>query len=656
MKFRFRQLPVMAAFSAFSLATMIIAFQNCSDSSFKGIDSSEATLLKQGVSDDFQTDENVPLDAQLRSIGKIENRNTEFKILTQPINGQVTLTGAASGSFHYVPNKYFNGHDSFTFSESPNGLEPIVRTANITVNPVNQFPWIITDSFSFEMNSTKNAMAIATGDIESSDLQVILARNGGVGYVKTANGRIEKTDNTTLAYTPDPNFRGTDKVELFVRDPQGGISSRIVSISVGNPFRNVQPAMAVRGMACIACHAKVTSTVITDFGFGDAFFFGKKALAKANTSVFSFWSSETDYVTSYSDHYLGAWSTAQLTSNIIVPNAPIDLDLNRQSYTLKNTAQADTETNRNYLNASVKPGHPTLAATTVGEYVTAIEDIKRKASRPAATAIDVKNTVYIGSPDASTIVAKLDLNVDSVKYFKNASDSPNLSGATNASANGTNYTLATGTVVCDGDLGVRGILFLKDVTIETTSGCRIYVAGPVFQQGEIKYLNHGAPQTSKNLMNLQIISSDSITMGIGATDCESDSNPGWYNQYRKDHGGTAPSIYDNRYGTHSADTRRMPGGGPAAQARHDQLKGFATAANVQDASCRGGTAPRELHFERLMLVAPNIQSRYTGQFTGVIIAEYALFSLSKFTFQFDEVFKQVPVLPVLETSSYLDVK
>jgi len=97
--------------------------------------------------------------------------------------------------------------------------------------------------------------------------------------------------------------------------------------------------MAVRGMACIACHAKITSTVITDFGFGDAFFFGKKALGTANRSVFTFWSADTDYATSYSDHHLGAWSTASFTSNIVVPNAPIGLDLNRQSYTLKNPAQ-----------------------------------------------------------------------------------------------------------------------------------------------------------------------------------------------------------------------------------------------------------------------------------------------------------------------------
>ena len=79
----------------------------------------------------------------------------------------------------------------------------------------------------------------------------------------------------------------------------------------------------------------------------------------------------------------------------------------------------------------------------------------------------------------------------------------------------------------------------------------------------------------------------------------------------------------------------------------------------QDASCNSnslGIAPREVHFERLLLNAPRIDSRYQGQFTGVVIAEVALMSLSKFSFTFDPVFSRVPVLPLLLPSDYLLVK
>ena len=48
--------------------------------------------------------------------------------------------------------------------------------------------------------------------------------------------------------------------------------------------------------------------------------------------------------------------------------------------------------------------------------------------------------------------------------------------------------------------------------------------------------------------------------------------------------------------------------------------------------------------------------RYQGRFRGLIIAEVALFRLSKSSFEFDPVFKEVPLLPRLEDSDYLEVK
>ena len=81
--------------------------------------------------------------------------------------------------------------------------------------------------------------------------------------------------------------------------------------------------------------------------------------------------------------------------------------------------------------------------------------------------------------------------------------------------------------------------------------------------------------------------------------------------------------------------------------------------SFQDASCgknAAGEFSREEHFDRLLLNAPRIDSRYTGQFNGVIIAETVLMSLSRFSFSFDPVFSRVPVLPLLLPSDYLIVK
>ncbi len=634
------------------LILVVVGFQNCSGQGFAGFNSNEVNVLKSGQPDSFVTTEDTPLDGQLRSIGKLESRPSTFAFLSQPTNGQLATSETETGKFQYIPGKNFFGKDSFSFSETVEGMEPVVRTAEIKVNPANDLPWIVTDSYACDMNSSNNTVTIEAHDIEDSILTILVSKDGSPS-ANSANGRVITTGASTIQYTPNHNFRGTDYVDLLVKDSEGNINTKRITVTVGNPFHDVQPAMAVRAMACISCHAKVNSTVITDFGFGDEFFFGKRALAAANSSVFSYYSKPSGHAGAYSDHALGSWSTAEFTSSILVPNAPIGLDLKRQSYTLINTALPDKESNRRYVSTTVRPDlNPELNATTVRDYVAAIEETKRAASKPYSPSIQVKNTVYIGTPDTATLRAKLVIGAQPFVFYKKSVLSPELAGVSATSAGGINYVLATGKVTCDGDLGVEGILFLKDVTIETIEGCRIYATGAVFQQGEIKYLKHASATSSKNLMNLQILSSDSITMGVGMTDCESATNPGWYHTNRAS--GHKPLTL--RHGSHSAETRRLKGDSVEAADRLILHGNFATAVSLQDASCRGGTDPRAVHFERLMLVAPNVQSRFTGNFRGVIIAEFANFSLSQFKFTFDDIFKQVPVLPMIESASYLSVK
>ena len=73
---------------------------------------------------------------------------------------------------------------------------------------------------------------------------------------------------------------------------------------------------------------------------------------------------------------------------------------------------------------------------------------------------------------------------------------------------------------------------------------------------------------------------------------------------------------------------------------------------LEDSSCHDET----LSFSRILLNAPVVHSRYSGKFKGLVIAEFALFFQGKSSYEFDPVFKQVPVLPRLKDSDYLVVK
>ena len=74
---------------------------------------------------------------------------------------------------------------------------------------------------------------------------------------------------------------------------------------------------------------------------------------------------------------------------------------------------------------------------------------------------------------------------------------------------------------------------------------------------------------------------------------------------------------------------------------------------LKDVTC--SVEGRNISFERLLLNAPQIQSRYTGAFKGSIIGEYVLMSLTKFNFTFDPVFTSNVVLPMIEAETYLVV-
>ncbi len=54
--------------------------------------------------------------------------------------------------------------------------------------------------------------------------------------------------------------------------------------------------------------------------------------------------------------------------------------------------------------------------------------------------------------------------------------------------------------------------------------------------------------------------------------------------------------------------------------------------------------------------APQVHIRYKGQFKGVVIAEPAISRFGRSEFEFDPVFKIVPVLRMLKPSDYLEIE
>lgn len=415
-------------------------------------------------------------------------------------------------------------------------------------------------------------------------------------------------------------FQNCQKTGFDASPSEDNGASTAHSETLNTPGNDVifklEPALAIRGMGCIQCHAKVESNILTDFGFkgdgkGKDYFFSQAPAQK-------WWNSGGVYGDHGNNFNTMNFPVAQ---NAIVPIASLPATL---------AVSSGTSTLANYLRSQfAKSTFPGTQNTQVYE----------------------KSSVYIGAPAESDLVAAFSLAPsERMKYFKDRPDSVELSGLQERET----FIQNNSVLSCDGDVVLRGPVLFQNLQVNTRNGCRIYVVGSVFSYGGITYTN------SEENRNLQITSTKSISMGLGAVKvatsyCEPNSN---YALHPKEASYSAGSSLLTRY----RDMWTVPSffvrqnSDPMAYGKSiiDEAQVIeAAAGTLYDASCRG--EGRTIGFERIVLNAPIVHSRYQGDISGTIIAEYAIMSLGNFKFKFDPVFIRVPMFPRISKKLYLDV-
>jgi hypothetical protein len=447
---------------------------------------------------------------------------------------------------------------------------------------------------------------------------------------------------------------------------------------VGNAVNLLQPALAIRGSGCITCHAEVHSNVITDFGYGGDgasrnYFFGQLAPDAS-------YSWNTDMVYGDQDALkahgggatgVGSWAYLNLMKN------------------------GDGSGQKVYVPVASIPAGPAAAtgASTLKGYIQHRLANSFYADSPTATVIE-KSTFYIGAPTISRLQAVFQWNgatdgVAGYKYIPDAGGAA-LSGLAKVTG-GTTYFKNNGTLVCEGDLMIEGAVYLNNATISTHKGCRIYATGSVFIYGPITYSTAGAGDFTHR--NLQISSTRSIIMGLGelwngATHCENgSSDAGYWGYYTSQVANADSAGFTGQVRTDYFNALRdsakwrlyaigsVPDAAVAVGAYHFRaapMSGtdysrsiynemMSSIGQQKDAACRA--EGRNVAYSRLLLNAPLVHSRYTGGFTGSIISEVGLMGLGlgaggtpRFKFDFDPVFQNVDILPLLKEQDFLHVQ
>jgi predicted phosphodiesterase len=145
--------------------------------------------------------------------------------VTQGSNG--TVVNNAGNTVTYNPNTNFYGTDAFTYTVSDGKGGSDTATVNVTINAVNDDPVANDDSATTPQDTpvTIDVLANDTDPDTNDTLTVDLA-------TQPSNGAINVNPDSTVTYTPNAGFYGTDAFTYTVSDGQGGSDTATVNITV----------------------------------------------------------------------------------------------------------------------------------------------------------------------------------------------------------------------------------------------------------------------------------------------------------------------------------------------------------------------------------------------------------------------------------------
>ena len=372
-------------------------------------------------------------------------------------------------------------------------------------------------------------------------------------------------------------------------------------------IRKIKPSLAVRGASCLACHANIQSNMVTDFGFGDSYFLDKGDVSDGY---------QINYGSPYFNHGLIAWQSARIFGSLIIPKVtvsranfpgqmntvdPMGLKSEMSLSDLIQSKQLAYMDGMPALNSSIASG-----VTPLNGEAPVIE----------------KSSIYIGAPTQSEILSLAPTLIASPTGFAMLKvTKANLSGLEMVDEGHGSFVRNKSNVpfVCMGDVVIKGTLFLNNLNLVTDdNGCRIYASQSIFVQGAVKY-NGGIGTGSQNL---QLSSARAILMG--------------FDQYKLSDRLSLTGISSL---LPYASTR---GPGTNKEKRTLIYNESLLISELEDAGSQ------MIPYSRMLLNAPEVHSRYTGEFSGVVVGEIVLFRLGKFSFKYDTAFDSTPILPSLE--------
>ena len=166
-----------------------------------------------------QTDEDSSITITLEGID-IDGDSLQYGIVSEPTSG---LLGNISGStVTYTPNLNYSGTDSFSYKVNDGESDSNIASVMITINAVNNIP--IASPLTTQTDEDSSITITLEGiDIDGDSLQYGIVSEPTSGLLGNISG-------STVTYTPNLNYSGTDSFSYKVND--GESDSNIASVTI----------------------------------------------------------------------------------------------------------------------------------------------------------------------------------------------------------------------------------------------------------------------------------------------------------------------------------------------------------------------------------------------------------------------------------------
>ncbi|WP_281561599.1 Ig-like domain-containing protein [Thalassomonas sp. RHCl1] len=192
----------------------------------------EANTPPEPRDDSFEENEDNEIRGNLL-VNDIDNEQNPLSLLQLPVRppfyGDLELS--VNGTFSYHPPENFNGSDSFVYQVQDGQGGFAQAEVTLTLLPVNDAPQPLADSYNTAENQQLFVPApgvmLNDSDIDSESLIL----NSSPVTAPDFGTLILNTDGS-FSYNPDEDFTGEDSFRYQVSDPQGEVSTALVTINV----------------------------------------------------------------------------------------------------------------------------------------------------------------------------------------------------------------------------------------------------------------------------------------------------------------------------------------------------------------------------------------------------------------------------------------